>query len=597
MKRPTIALAIFLAATAVPVSAQPRAVQVETQWVFDSDAAHARSTLHAAFQVKIQESFHVNSNAPLEEFLIPTILTVTPPEGFTVLEVVYPDPIMIRPSFAEVDMAVFEQEFVIGVALEVGPDVQPGMYVISGTLDYQACDDTSCRAPTDRELQSTLQVVPKSVPIAKVQSSLFDGIVFLGAGEPAVDLLPTPPLPNGTAPDADCDIIAALEGFTVLAAGGGYRNSTDFIEFIDQAETGTFKANVLEGKGPLVIVLLVILGGIALNLTPCVLPLIPINIAIIGAGARAGSRARGFALGGTYGLAMAIVYGVLGLVVILTATTFGAINNEIWFNVGIGILFVVLGLAMFDVIHIDFSKLQSKFDVSGAAGKGSFALAFGMGVIAALLAGACVAPVVIQVIVYAGDQFANRGNTTALALPFFLGLGMALPWPFAGAGLSILPKPGRWMVRVKYAFGVFILGFAAYYGHQAWGIYDSRRVDAGAVRSAVQERLEGGWTASVCDGLATARAQNKLVLIDMWATWCKACLAMDKKTLKDEAVEARLQDYVKIKFQAQFPEKPPASDVLDRFELPWGLPAYAILRPVADLASSADMASSQPPEN
>ncbi len=591
MNRPTAALAIFFfAAAAVPVSAQPRAVQVETQWVFDSDAAHARSTLHAALQVKIQETFHVNSNKPLEEFLIPTILTVTPPDGFTVREVVYPDPIMIRPSFLvaeDPDMSVFEQEFVIGVALDVGPDVKPGDYVIRITLDYQACDDNSCRAPTDRELQSTLKVVLKSVPVAKVQSPLFEGIVFSGAAGPAVDPLATPTVPSGTAPDADCDILTALEGFTVLAAGGGYRNSTDFIEFIDQAETGTFQSNVLEGKGPLVIVLLVILGGIALNLTPCVLPLIPINIAIIGAGARAGSRARGFALGGTYGLAMAVVYGVLGLVVILTATAFGDINNEIWFNVGIAILFVVLGLAMFDVIHIDFSKLQSKFDMSGASGKGSFALAFGMGVIAALLAGACVAPVVIQVIVYAGDQYA-RDNTTALALPFFLGLGMALPWPFAGAGLSFLPKPGRWMVRVKYAFGVFILAFAGYYGYVAWGIFDSTRVDPGAVRSAVQEQLEGGWTDSVCDGLATARAQNKLVLIDMWATWCKACLAMDKKTLKDEAVEARLADYVKIKFQAQFPANSPASDVLDRFELPWGLPAYAILRPDADLASTAD---------
>ena len=76
------------------------------------------------------------------------------------------------------------------------------------------------------------------------------------------------------------------------------------------------------------------------------------------------------------------------------------------------------------------------------------------------LAGACVAPVVIQVIVYSSDQYA-RGTEIALALPFFLGLGMALPWPFAGAGLSFLPRPGRWMVRVKQGMGLLILAFAA----------------------------------------------------------------------------------------------------------------------------------------
>ncbi|MHC4616007.1 MAG: cytochrome c biogenesis protein CcdA, partial [Planctomycetota bacterium] len=213
----------------------------------------------------------------------------------------------------------------------------------------------------------------------------------------------------------------------------------------------------------------------------------------------------------------------------------------------------------------------------GGGGRGTFALAFGMGGVAALLAGACVAPVVIQVIVYSSDQYA-KGVTIALALPFFLGVGMALPWPFAGAGLSFLPKPGPWMTRVKQAMGLFILVFAAYYGYTAWKIFDSTRVDRAAVASAVQEQLEGGWTASICDGLETARAEEKLVLIDMWATWCKNCLAMDKTTFKDDAVVARLDDYVKIKFQAEDLTALPNREMLEMFE-GIGLPTYAILRP------------------
>src|SRR4029077_12722277 len=137
-----------------------------------------------------------------------------------------------------------------------------------------------------------------------------------------------------------------------------------------------------EDRGPLAILLLVFVGGLALNLTPCVLPMIPINLAIIGAGSQAGSRGRGFLLGGAYGAAMAVVYGVLGLVVILTAGTFGTINASPWFNIGIAVLFVVLGLAMFDVIAIDFSRYASGFQTADKS-RGTLLLAFSMGAVAA----------------------------------------------------------------------------------------------------------------------------------------------------------------------------------------------------------------------
>src|SRR6185369_10994677 len=127
---------------------------------------------------------------------------------------------------------------------------------------------------------------------------------------------------------------------------------------IHDAKAGVKPKGMFEGQGPIAILALVFLGGLALNLTPCVLPMIPINLAIIGAGAQGGRRGRGFALGLTYGAAMALVYGVIGLVVILTAGTFGTINSSAWFNMAIAVLFVALGLAMFDVINIDFSRLS-----------------------------------------------------------------------------------------------------------------------------------------------------------------------------------------------------------------------------------------------
>ncbi len=323
------------------------------------------------------------------------------------------------------------------------------------------------------------------------------------------------------------------------------------------------------------ILLLVLIGGLALNLTPCVLPMIPINLAIIGAGAQAQSRARGFLLGSAYGIAMAVVYGVLGLVVILTAGTFGTINASPWFNLGIAILFVVLGLAMFDVLLIDFSAYSSKFNAG--AGRGTVVLAFSMGAVAALLAGACVAPVVIQVVLFSSNLYAT-GTRLALTLPFFLGLGMAIPWPIAGAGLASLPKPGLWMVRVKQAFGVMILLTAAYYGYEAYSILSNRWVDAADVKSSVEEQLKAGWHASLVEGLETAQREQKPVLIDMWATWCKNCLTMDKTTLGNEAVTTALAGYVKVKFQAENPDEQPAKSVMQKFDAV-GLPTYVILRP------------------
>src|SRR4029077_9498467 len=178
------------------------------------------------------------------------------------------------------------------------------------------------------------------------------------------------------------------------------------------------------------------------------------------------------------------------------------INASPWFNLGITILFVVLALAMFDVITIDFSRFSSRVHV-GESSRGTFLVAFGMGAVAALLAGACVAPVVIQVVLFSSNLYAT-GTTVALALPFLLGVGMAVPWPLAGAGLAALPKPGAWMVRVKQVFGILILAMAAYYGYEAYGLFANRWVDASEVRSSVQEQLKTGWHASLGEGLSQA---------------------------------------------------------------------------------------------
>ena len=580
------ALLALVLGGAVPASAQPMRISIDIETAGETDVALAGSTYRAVLDATLSPSgrgLHINSEAPLEDFLIPTVLTLDPPEGIALDGVAWPEPLLLEQQGAEKPLAVFEEEFVIGASFELVGDLAPGDYVLPGTLRYQACDERMCYIPATAEVSFLVRIAPAGTsPAPSAPAALFAGMTFTDP--------PDPPVPAAAAAGAapidgiPIDGEAALTRFgrfDVLATAGGYLNEEQFLDFIQRAETGEAERGWFEGRGPLAILALILLGGLALNLTPCVLPMIPINLAIIGAGARASSRWRGFALGSAYGAAMAIVYGGLGLAVILTAGTFGTINASPWFNLGIAVLFVVLGLAMFDVVTIDFSSLQSRLP-SGGSGQGSFVLAFGMGAIAALLAGACVAPVVIQVIVFSSNLY-GTGVTLALALPFILGVGMAIPWPIAGAGLTALPKPGAWMVRVKQAFGVFILGTAIYYGYLSYGLFSQRWVDPDLVAESVQELIAEGWYPSLDLGLAAAQDEDKPVLLDIWATWCKNCLTMDSTTLKADGVQAALDGYVKVKFQAEDLGTSPAREVMERLEA-IGLPAYAILRPGASQA-------------
>jgi len=572
-------LALVALCLASAAHAQLRGIKADATPVVGSDSVHAGTDVRLALQVSLPQGFHVQSNKPRDPLLIATELTVEPPAGVSVAEVVFPTPVDLKQAGADQPLAVFEQNFLVGVRVAVASGAA-GEIVVPARLRYQACNDTTCFAPTNLTTQWTLKVVPAGIPITPIHHDVIDRIAFGGgeapASSPAPGAVVAPRSSVSSQTQTTGDELSKLDRFSVLGAFGGYRGSDDFLEQLHNAETGVKEPGLFEGRGPLAILLIVFLGGLALNLTPCVLPMIPINLAIIGAGTQAGSRSRGFMLGGVYGAAMAVVYGVLGLIVILTAGTFGTINASPWFNLGIAVLFVALALAMFDVITIDFSRFSSNMRF-GEAGRGSFVLAFAMGGIAALLAGACVAPVVIQVVLFSSNLYA-KGTASALALPFLLGVGMAIPWPIAGAGLAALPKPGAWMVRVKQVFGVVILVTAAYYGYEAYGLFADRLVDPSSVTSSVEEQVKAGWHRSLSEGLDTAAREGKPVLIDMWATWCKNCLTMDKTTLADPRVTTALEGYVKIKFQAEDLDQQPARTMLQRFN-GVGLPHYAILRP------------------
>lgn len=207
------------------------------------------------------------------------------------------------------------------------------------------------------------------------------------------------------------------------------------------------------------------LAGLLISFTPCVYPIIPIQLGFIGgqtASTQTGGQAswRGFTLSTLFVVGMAIVYAALGAFASLTGTLFGIWAASPWTYIVVGNVILLLALSMLDVIQLPTPQFLANWNPE-RKGKG-YVSALLLGASSGLVVGPCTAPALGAALAYVGTQ-GNVFFGTTILFVFALGMGalMIALGTFSGA-LSALPRSGTWMVKVKKGFGFAMILIAQY---------------------------------------------------------------------------------------------------------------------------------------
>jgi len=507
----------------------------QVKLVADRSPAVAGDELRLAVVLSVDRGWHVNSDEPGDEFSLPTTVDFELPDGWATPEVTFPDGEQIEFEFADTPIEVWEDRAVILARLVV-PDSASGLVRLRARVTAQACNNTQCLPPVPVRAGVDVEIAAKG-----------------GASSPANQEL-----------------------FKIAADG------------LFGADTSDGSSD-LDSKSLPLLLIGVFFAGLALNLTPCVFPLIPITIGFFTQQTkdREGST---FPLALAYVLGIAITYSVLGVLAALSGAIFGSAMQSPWV-VGL-IVAVLLSLAtsMFGLWELRVPGWAQRASGGRSGVFGALIMGFVMGFVAA----PCIGPFVVGLLTYVGQ----RGDPLHGFILFFtLAMGLGLPYlilgTFTGA-INKLPASGMWMVGVRQVFGVILIAMAAYFaaplmpgdlggwlmssvlvlgalyllvvdrtGHEQPTIDRAMRlvcvamVVAGVLispvlRGASTTSVGGGtghleWDAYNTDAVRAAVAAGGPVIIDFYADWCAPCRELDEKTFNDATVRAELEGYSRFK--------------------------------------------------
>ncbi|AZO85866.1 protein-disulfide reductase DsbD [Stutzerimonas stutzeri] len=375
------------------------------------------------------------------------------------------------------------------------------------------------------------------------------------------------------------------------------------------------------------------LAGLGLTFTPCVLPMLPILSGVVLRGQVGGWR--GFNLSLAYVLPMAACFALLGALMGL----FGAQLNlqarlqSAWVLVPFAMFFALFALAMFGVFELKLPQaISSRLDrIAGRTEGGSLWGAAVLGVVSSLLVSPCVSAPLAGALLYISASGDALGGSLKL---FMLGLGMGAPLLLvATGGAAWLPKSGPWLVYVKNAIGVLLLGlavgllsrvlpgqvtllligllaggvglfmgalefvykpprkrlgqllgmFLVFYALACWYGAFSGQTDPfnpigqpRIVDNRGQEQTTSAWQtvstpADLDRALTDARSSGTPLLLDWYADWCISCKVIEREVLDDPVVIERLKGYRLIRFDITASNAEQRA-LLDRYQL-FGPPA------------------------
>ena len=218
------------------------------------------------------------------------------------------------------------------------------------------------------------------------------------------------------------------------------------------------------GNSPLSAIPLLFVAGLLTSLTPCVYPMIPITVALVGRESigTAATRWRPLLLTLSYIVGVALVYAILGVIAGMTGSIFGTISSNPWLYFLQANVLLLAGLFMLDVFTIRLPASTMEWAARVGSG-GHYGGAFAMGSVSGLVAAPCGAPVMAAVLTWV-----TRTQSAILGFIylFVFSLGMCALLVVVGVSsgtASRLPRAGEWMVRVKKIFGFVMLGVAEYY--------------------------------------------------------------------------------------------------------------------------------------
>lgn len=216
------------------------------------------------------------------------------------------------------------------------------------------------------------------------------------------------------------------------------------------------------GAHPLLALVTVFAGGVLTSLTPCLYPMIPITVAVIGGGVTMPSRARRMGLASVYAIGLAAAYSSLGIIAALTGRMFGEISTNPWLTFAMANLMLAAAAMMADVIPVPIPQaLMARAAALGDGGRVAGVLL--MGIASGLVAAPCGAPVMAAVLTWVAT---TQRAVLGFAYLFAFSLGMCtllLVVAFAADASLHLPRAGPWMSWVKKGFALVLLGVAEYY--------------------------------------------------------------------------------------------------------------------------------------